>query len=72
MYIGTVIYRLRGIDPDGDRLTFGIKDQPGSDVIRIENSDFGEANLYLNKELDREVSGRLFKYILLCIRLGDF
>lgn len=53
---GTLIYRLHGLDPDGDKLTFGIKEQPGSDVIRIENFGNNEANLYLNKELDREVS----------------
>ena len=43
------------MDPDGDPLTFGIRDYPGSDVIRIENLGTNEANIYLNKELDREV-----------------
>lgn len=52
--VGTLIYRLHGIDPDGDSLTFGIKEQPGSDIIRIENFGTSEANVYLNKELDRE------------------
>ncbi|XP_026823898.1 cadherin-23 isoform X2 [Ooceraea biroi] len=52
--IGSLIYRLRGIDPDGDILTFGIRDQPGSDVIRVENYGPNEANIYLNKLLDRE------------------
>ncbi|KZC14941.1 Cadherin-related family member 1 [Dufourea novaeangliae] len=53
--VGSLIYRLRGIDPDGDSLTFGVRDQPGSDVIRVENFSPNEANIYLNKLLDREV-----------------
>ncbi|KAL2733633.1 cadherin-23 [Vespula maculifrons] len=53
--IGSLIYRLRGVDPDGDSLTFGVRDQPGSDVIRLENFGLNEANIYLNKLLDREV-----------------
>ncbi|CAL1677979.1 unnamed protein product [Lasius platythorax] len=52
--IGSLIYRLRGIDTDGDILTFGVRDQPGSDVIRVENFGLTEANIYLNKLLDRE------------------
>lgn len=52
--VGSLIYRLRGMDPDGDPLTFGIRDYPGWDVIRIENLGTNEANVYLNKELDRE------------------
>jgi len=52
---GSLIYRLRGIDADGDILTFGVRDQPGSDVIRVENYGPNEANIYLNKLLDREV-----------------
>lgn len=51
---GTFIYRLRGADPDGDVLTFGVQGH-GHDVIRIENLNSNEANIYLNKELDREV-----------------
>uniref|UniRef100_A0A8D8Q5N3 Cadherin-23 n=1 Tax=Cacopsylla melanoneura TaxID=428564 RepID=A0A8D8Q5N3_9HEMI len=52
--VGTFIYRLRGADPDGDVLTFGVQGH-GHDVIRIENLNSNEANIYLNKELDREV-----------------
>ncbi|XP_071565121.1 cadherin-23 [Temnothorax nylanderi] len=52
--IGSLIYKLRGIDQDNDILTFGVRDQPGSDVIRVENFGFSEANIYLNKLLDRE------------------
>ncbi|XP_060803722.1 cadherin-23 [Amyelois transitella] len=53
--IGSLIYRLRGVDPDGDPLTFGIKDQLGSDILRLEAISSNEANIYLVKELDREV-----------------
>lgn len=54
-YAGSQIYRLRGADPDGDDLTFGIRDQPGSDVIGITKINSNEAAVYLKKALDREV-----------------
>ncbi|CAK1540672.1 unnamed protein product [Leptosia nina] len=53
--IGSLIYRLRGIDPDGDVLEFGIRSQIGSDILKIEAISSNEANIYLVKELDREV-----------------
>lgn len=46
---------MRGIDPDGDVLKFGVRAQSGSDVIRVEGISASEANVYLNQELDREV-----------------
>ncbi|XP_033230917.1 cadherin-23 isoform X2 [Belonocnema kinseyi] len=52
--VGSLIHRLRGVDPDGDELIFGIRNQPGSDIIRVENFNPNEANIYLNKPLDRE------------------
>lgn len=52
---GSLIYRLRGVDPDGDTLQFGIREQVGSDILRIEAISSNEANIYLVKELDREV-----------------
>lgn len=52
---GSLIYRLRGVDPDGDTLKFGIRDQLGSDILRLEAISSNEANIYLVKELDREV-----------------
>lgn len=52
---GSFIYKLRGIDPDGDTLTFGVKEQLGHDILRIESFGVNEANVYLKKELDREV-----------------
>lgn len=54
--VGSLIYKLRGADPDNDALVFGIRDTGyGSDVLRIENIGNNEANLYLAQELDREV-----------------
>lgn len=53
-FVGSLIYRVRGIDPDGDKLIFGVR-EPGNKVIRIENFGKSEANIYLKIELDREV-----------------
>ncbi|KAL0831494.1 hypothetical protein ABMA28_002291 [Loxostege sticticalis] len=53
--VGSLIYRLRGVDPDGDTLKFGLRDQLGSDILRLEAISSNEANIYLIKELDREV-----------------
>lgn len=61
-YSGSLIYRVRGIDPDGDKLIFGVR-EPGDKVIRVENFGRSEANIYLKIELDREVSKR-FVYIM--------
>lgn len=55
LFSGSLIYRLRGIDPDGDTLQFGIREQVGSDILRIEAISSNEANIYLIQELDREV-----------------
>uniref|UniRef100_A0A1B0CCE9 Putative cadherin egf lag seven-pass g-type receptor n=1 Tax=Lutzomyia longipalpis TaxID=7200 RepID=A0A1B0CCE9_LUTLO len=53
--VGSLIYRLKGFDPDGDPLTFGIKESiPGSEVLRVENVGMNQANLFLAQELDRE------------------
>ncbi|XP_046405905.1 cadherin-23 [Ischnura elegans] len=51
----SLIYRLRGMDPDGDPLIFGVKGQEAKEMLRIENFGRNEANLYLRKELDREL-----------------
>ncbi|XP_011305109.1 cadherin-23 [Fopius arisanus] len=70
--VGTLIYRLRGIDADGDALTFGVKDQPGADVIRVENFATQEANVFLNKLLDREVQDEYALVLTLTDhKLGD-
>jgi hypothetical protein len=52
---GSRIYHLRGFDPDGDPLRFGVRDQVGNEILRIENIGKNEADIFLKKELDREV-----------------
>ncbi|CAH0553788.1 unnamed protein product, partial [Brassicogethes aeneus] len=52
--VGTLIYKLRGADPDGDRLLFGVRNSQVSDIIRVESTSRTEASVFLNKELDRE------------------
>ncbi|XP_024946017.1 cadherin-23 isoform X2 [Cephus cinctus] len=70
--VGSLIYRLRGVDPDGDDLIFGVRDQPGSDVIRVENFNRNEANIYLNKLLDRETQDEYALVLTLTDgKLGD-
>lgn len=63
--VGSLIYKLRGSDPDNDAIVFGIRDTGyGSDVLRIENIGNNEANLYLAQELDREVGFIGFEFDL--------
>lgn len=51
---GSLIYRLRAFDPDGDPLTFGVREPSGNEIVRIEKVSNSEANVFLKKELDRE------------------
>ncbi|XP_023245986.1 cadherin-23 [Copidosoma floridanum] len=52
--VGMHIYHLKGFDPDGDELTFGVRSHPDSDVIRIERSTISSSYIVLNKPLDWE------------------
>lgn len=52
---GSLIYKLKGFDPDGDALDFGVQSTYDSDVITVKNLESNEAGIYLEKELDREV-----------------
>ncbi|XP_062536316.1 cadherin-23 isoform X2 [Armigeres subalbatus] len=71
--VGTLIYKLKGYDPDGDPLTFGVREAIDSDVIRVERSGVNEANVYLNSELDRETKDEYSLILTLSDgRLGDF
>ncbi|XP_054716346.1 cadherin-23-like [Uloborus diversus] len=54
--IGKLLYRLRGEDADGDRLIFGVVGPVGQEILRFERLGASEANVYLNKELDREMA----------------
>ncbi|CAG9764225.1 unnamed protein product [Ceutorhynchus assimilis] len=51
---GTLLYTLKGFDADGDKLQFGIRTSSDSDIIIVETISSTEANIYLNKLLDRE------------------
>lgn len=53
---GTLIYKLKGFDPDGDALEFGVQSTYDSDIISVKNIGKDEAGIYLEKELDREVN----------------
>lgn len=52
---GSLIYKLKGFDPDGDALDFGVQSTYDSDIISVRNLESNEAGIYLEKELDREV-----------------
>ena len=53
--VGTKIFHLRGIDNDGDSLTFGVVSNPDG-IIKVQNDPNGanEANILLARELDAE------------------
>ncbi|XP_055621395.1 cadherin-23 [Toxorhynchites rutilus septentrionalis] len=71
--VGSLIYKLKAYDPDGDPLTFGVRDSDDSDYIRVVHSGANEANIYLNRELDRETKDEIhFVLTLSDGRLGDF
>ena len=57
--VGSLVYRLKGYDPDEDPLVFGLRGQIANELLRIENLGGDEANVYLKKELDREVIPQL-------------
>lgn len=71
--VGTLIHTLHGVDADGDAITFGIRSTPyDADVLRLENAANGAANLYLNRELDRETRDEYVIVLTLTDqRLGD-
>uniref|UniRef100_A0A8D8D154 Cadherin-23 n=2 Tax=Culex pipiens TaxID=7175 RepID=A0A8D8D154_CULPI len=71
--VDSLIYRVKGYDPDGDPLTFGVRPSVDSDLIRLEQKSKIEANIYLSKELDREVKNE-YKFVLTLSdgRLGDY
>lgn len=49
--VGTLIYRLKGSDPDGDALTFGSVDPVGSSLLYFQSASFTEADVYLKAPL---------------------
>lgn len=53
--VGSVIYRIKGSDADGDALLFGLEGQAANELLRVQPVSPTEADLQLIKELDREV-----------------
>ena len=50
--VGTIIYRLKGSDPDpGDVLSFGSDDPVGQSLLEIRTASFTEADVYLKAPL---------------------
>ena len=49
------IIHLTGEDSDGDPIKFGVLGTLGTDLLRIEPVPPNEANVFLKKELDREI-----------------
>ena len=54
-YISKNMSRLRGYDPDGDSLAFGVTGA-GSGLVRVEARDEYSADVFLRRDLDHEVS----------------
>jgi hypothetical protein len=61
---GSLIYKLKGFDPDGDALSFGVQSTFDSDIITVKNLENNEAGIYLEKELDREVGRRSILFVV--------
>jgi hypothetical protein len=62
--IGSVIYRMRASDADGDALQFALLGQAANELLSVRPvpGNANEADLILIKELDREVSTILFTH----------
>ncbi|XP_057365539.1 cadherin-23-like isoform X1 [Daphnia carinata] len=52
--VGSVIYRIKASDADGDALQFGLQGHVANELLRIQPVSRNEADLQLIKELDRE------------------
>ncbi|XP_014679221.1 PREDICTED: cadherin-87A-like [Priapulus caudatus] len=63
--VGSLVYKLVGIDPDRDPVTFGID---GTSVFRV---DATTGDVYLNEKLDRESQSSLTFYVTIEDRVGD-
>ena len=52
---GTVIYRAKGFDPDGDPLVFGVVSRSEDGLVEVVSENNNEASIVLRKYLDAEV-----------------
>jgi len=51
--VGTIVYRLKGSDPDpGDVLSFGMDDPVGQSLFEVRTASFTEADVYLKSPLE--------------------
>lgn len=60
--VGSVIYRIKASDADGDALQFGLLGQAANELLRVQPVSDNEADLQLTKELDREVNNSFFYF----------
>ncbi|KAG9510252.1 Protocadherin Fat 4, partial [Fragariocoptes setiger] len=54
--VNKLIYELRADDPDDEQVAFGAMGAHANELVRIEQSAPRRANVYLRRELDREMS----------------
>lgn len=48
---GTLIYRIKGSDPDPDVLQFGVKGRDANHLLEVKGVSFTEADVYLKSQL---------------------
>ena len=70
--VGSVIYRIKASDADGDALQFGLQGQVANELLRIQPVGNNEADLQLIKELDREVKKTNITFFLFRSLLNHF
>lgn len=66
--IGSIIYRLKGSDPDSDTLTFACDHYVCSSIIEFKSCSFTEADVYLKAPL--EVCPLFYSCLLITYRRG--
>lgn len=54
--VGSLIYRLKGSDPDSEKLVFGTDDPVGKRMLQIKSLSFREADVYLMSSLTVSIS----------------
>lgn len=67
---GTIVYRLKGSDPDPDVLTFGLKGPKVKELLEIRTVSFTEADVILKSHL-KVCSNLIGASMLKCVDLMD-